>query len=71
MTNRAKYWARLVESWQKSGLTQAEFCRRRGVNAVTFAWWKGKFRGTGGGAHHRRGRPTATRQGLKAKFTDR
>jgi len=27
MSNRAKYWARLVASWRKSALTQAEFCR--------------------------------------------
>ncbi len=40
MTDRAKYWARMVTAWEASGLTQAEFCRRRGLKAVTFAWWK-------------------------------
>ena len=70
MSNRAKYWARLVESWQKSGLTQAEFCRRRGVKAVTFAWWKRKLRGAAERAHHRGGRSTGNRQRPEAKFTE-
>ena len=40
MTDRAKYWARMMTAWEAGGLTQAEFCRRRGLKAVTFAWWK-------------------------------
>ena len=40
MSDRAKYWQGLVASWAKSGLSQAEFCRRRGVKAVTFGWWR-------------------------------
>jgi len=40
MTDRAKYWQRMLRAWEGSGLTQAEFCRRRGLKAVTFAWWK-------------------------------
>jgi len=70
MTNRAKYWARLVNSWRKSGLTQAEFCRRRGVKAVTFAWWKGRFRGTGERADHRKSRSTARGRRREAEFTE-
>lgn len=70
MSNRAKYWAQLVRSWEKSGLTQAEFCRRRGVKAVTFAWWKRKLRGAAERTHHRRGRSTATRRRPEAKFTE-
>jgi hypothetical protein len=70
MTDRAKYWARLLASWQKSGLTQAEFCRRRGVKAVTFAWWKRKLRGAAERTHRRRSRPTATRRRPEAKFTE-
>lgn len=45
MSDRAKYWERLVAAWARSGLSQAEFCRRRGVKAVTFAWWKRQLRG--------------------------
>lgn len=40
MTERARYWADLVAAWSRSGLSQAEFCRRRGIKAVNFAWWK-------------------------------
>lgn len=43
MSERSNYWARLLGAWEKSGLSQAEFCRRRGVKAVTFAWWKRKL----------------------------
>ena len=48
MTNRAKYWPRMVTAWEAGGLSQAEFCRRRGLKAVTFAWWKRQLVGTPG-----------------------
>ncbi len=48
MSDRAKYWQRLVAAWEKSGLSQAEFCRRRGIKAVNFAWWKRKLSGATG-----------------------
>jgi len=48
MTNRAKYWQRMVVAWEASGLSQADFCRRRGLKAVTFAWWKRQLVGTPG-----------------------
>ena len=44
MTERAKHWSGLLEAWAGSGLSQAEFCRRRGVNGMTFAWWKRQLR---------------------------
>ena len=43
-TERVRYWLGLVDAWSGSGLSQAEFCRRRGVNGVTFAWWKRPLR---------------------------
>ena len=39
MTERGRYWQELIEACGKSGQTQAEFCRRRGINSGTFAWW--------------------------------
>lgn len=57
MTVRAKYWAGLVAAWSQSGLSQAEFCRRRGVKLVTFAWWKGQLQKPDGDLPKRRGRP--------------
>jgi hypothetical protein len=40
MSERAVYWSQLLAEWAGSGLSQAEFCRRRGVKLVTFAGWK-------------------------------
>lgn len=40
MSERAAYWRRLLAEWERSGLSQAEFCRRRGLKAVNLAWWK-------------------------------
>jgi hypothetical protein len=44
MTERAKYWQELVHEQQRSGLSQAAFCRQRRINAGTFAWWRRKLR---------------------------
>lgn len=38
--SRERRWQRLLAQWSASGLSQAEFCRRRGIQAVTFSWWK-------------------------------
>jgi len=70
MSNRAKYWARLVASWRKSGLTQAEFCRGRGVKAVTFAWWKRKLGGPAEQPNDGSSRSTTTRTRPVATFTE-
>lgn len=43
MSDRARYWQQLMRAWEKSGLSQAEFCRRRRIKAVTFGWWKRKL----------------------------
>ncbi len=40
MSERARYWADQLAAWKRSGLSQAEFCRQRGLNGGTFAWWK-------------------------------
>ena len=52
MTERARYWATQVAAWERSGLTQAEFCRRRRIKAGSFAWWKRQL------LDPARGRPT-------------
>ena len=50
MTKRGRYWQRWLVKWERSGLTQAEFCRRHGLKhalscegAVNFGWWKRKL----------------------------
>jgi hypothetical protein len=30
----------MVTAWERSGLSQAEFCRRQQISAASFAWWK-------------------------------
>ncbi len=42
-TERVRYWQRRLDRWEQSGLSQAEFCRRCGLKAVTFSWWKKKL----------------------------
>jgi hypothetical protein len=37
---RREYWRALVEECRRSGLTQAAFCRRRGVPPGTLGYWK-------------------------------
>ncbi len=57
-TERARYWQRHLDRWGRSGLSQAEFCRRHGLKAVTFAWWKRKL-ATGRTQTRRRGADAA------------
>lgn len=79
MSERAKHWQRLLEAWEKSGLSQAEFCRRRKVKAVNFGWWKRKLEsmskshpGTGrSGSSRTRSSPgSAHRQFVEFRMTD-
>jgi len=34
------YWRQKLLEWKRSGLSQAEFCRREGLNQNTFSSWK-------------------------------
>ena len=43
-TSRAVYWQKHISQWSKSGLTQAEYCRRNKISAAAFHWWKGQLR---------------------------
>jgi hypothetical protein len=45
MSDRARYWAGVLTAWERSGLSQAEYCRRQGLKAITFSWWKRQLRG--------------------------
>ena len=55
MSDRARCWQRLVAAWEKSELSQAEFCRRRKVDAGSFGWWKRRLKGTAKPARRRVG----------------
>jgi hypothetical protein len=41
-------WRELVADWESSGLTQSDFCRRRGVHLKTFGRWKRRYAGVRG-----------------------
>ena len=37
---RVEHWRGLLQRWRESGLSQAEFCRRRRIPVWQLAWWK-------------------------------
>lgn len=39
----AEEWKSILEDWKSSGLPQAEYCRKKGLNIKTFSSWKGKL----------------------------
>lgn len=43
-TPRRAHWRALLEACRRSGLSQAEFCRRRGIPPGTLAFWKHTLR---------------------------
>jgi hypothetical protein len=40
-------WKNHIEDWQASGLSQAEYCRRHGLNANTFSGRLHRYRSQG------------------------
>jgi hypothetical protein len=61
---RRHYWQGLIEECHQSGLSQAEFCRQRGVKRRSLSFWKWKLShaaGAPGPAASRRGRPPRAR----------
>lgn len=45
MTRKAKRWAAHLASWQKSGMSQAAYCRAHGLSAQSFGYWLRKDEG--------------------------
>lgn len=35
-------WKKRLREWRKSGLSQAEYCRQKGLRIKSFAYWKRK-----------------------------
>lgn len=40
---RRRSWREHVRKWQESGLTQAEYCRRNGIDRWRLHYWKKRF----------------------------
>jgi len=57
-TNRKAFWQKHLRAWSRSGLTQAEYCRRHQLSAPAFGWWKRQLQG---GPRPRK-RPPAAKQ---------
>ena len=53
-TSRRAHWQALIEACRRSGLSQAEFCRRRGLRPGTLAFWKHTLTRATGTARRRR-----------------
>ena len=68
MSERAAYWRRLLGAWEQSGLSQAEFCRGRGLKAVNLAWWKRRLQA--GPGTRRDDRQRVTRSVGRAAFVE-
>ena len=37
-----EFWRRHIATWQRSGLSQAEYCRRNALPIKSFGYWKRK-----------------------------
>ena len=37
------YWKHHIDSWQETGLTQAEYCRRHNLKHHQLVYWKKRF----------------------------
>jgi len=41
--SKKEYWSHHLDSWQKSGLSQVQYCQQNQLNKHTFTYWKGKM----------------------------
>lgn len=44
---KRKIWEQHLEQWSRSGIRQAEYCRRHGLSTKSFTYWKGRLRDLG------------------------
>ena len=43
LEQKRSYWKQHIESWQETGLTQAEYCRRHNLKHYQLVYWKKRF----------------------------
>lgn len=43
MTNKQRAWQKRIEDWSTSGLSQADYCRRQGIQPKRFYSWKNRL----------------------------
>ena len=61
-------WGRIVQSWQASGLSQAEFCRRVGIPVWKLRWWRKRLAPAQRGAGQRARRSDANSSRGRGQF---
>jgi len=44
MINSKKSWQKIINSYQQSGLTKADFCKKQNLRPNQFYYWCNKFR---------------------------
>jgi len=40
LTERGRFWHKHLKAWNKTSLSQAEYCRRHDLSLPAFGWWK-------------------------------
>ena len=53
LSERRRFWQRHVQAWRKTSLSQTQYCRRRGLPAAAFSWWKRRLAGSAGSERKR------------------
>jgi hypothetical protein len=43
LEQKRSYWKQHIDSWQETGLTQAEYCRRHNLKHYQLVYWKKRF----------------------------
>lgn len=43
LKQKRTYWKQHIDSWQETGLTQAEYCRRYNLKHHQLVYWKKRF----------------------------
>ncbi len=43
LSERGRFWRGHLERWQRSGLSQAQYCRQQRLSVAAFGWWKGRL----------------------------
>jgi len=43
LEQKRNYWKQHIDSWQETGLTQAEYCRRHNLKHHQLVYWKKRF----------------------------
>jgi transposase len=66
--HKERLWRRLIEQWQRSGLTARDFCAQRGVSEPSFYAWRRTIRQRDQQGRRPPGRNGAGRTGPKRVF---